>query len=57
MLEIVPFTLGPAQTNAYLVADPESPKRPRTVTGALAISGIHMRISITLAGRPQLRTH
>jgi hydroxyacylglutathione hydrolase len=24
MLEIVPFTLGPAQTNAYLVADPET---------------------------------
>ena len=24
MLEIVSFTLGPAQTNAYLVADPET---------------------------------
>lgn len=24
MLEIVPFTLGPAQTNAYLVADPQT---------------------------------
>ena len=24
MLEIVPFTLGPVQTNAYLVADPET---------------------------------
>ncbi|MFZ5908587.1 MAG: MBL fold metallo-hydrolase [Chloroflexota bacterium] len=24
MLEIVPFTLGPAMTNAYLVADPET---------------------------------
>jgi hydroxyacylglutathione hydrolase len=24
MLEILPFTLGPAQTNAYLVADPDS---------------------------------
>jgi len=24
MLEIIPFTLGPAQTNAYLVADPDS---------------------------------
>ncbi len=24
MLEIVPFTLGPAQTNAYLIADPET---------------------------------
>jgi glyoxylase-like metal-dependent hydrolase (beta-lactamase superfamily II) len=24
MFEIVPFTLGPAQTNAYLVADPET---------------------------------
>ncbi|MBL8062183.1 MAG: MBL fold metallo-hydrolase [Anaerolineales bacterium] len=24
MLEIVPFTLGPASTNAYLVADPET---------------------------------
>jgi hydroxyacylglutathione hydrolase len=24
MLEIIPFTLGPAQTNAYLVADPET---------------------------------
>ena len=24
MLEIVPFTLGPAQTNAYLVADPNT---------------------------------
>ena len=24
MLEIVQFTLGPASTNAYLVADPET---------------------------------
>jgi glyoxylase-like metal-dependent hydrolase (beta-lactamase superfamily II) len=24
MLEIIPFTLGPAQTNAYLVADPQT---------------------------------
>jgi glyoxylase-like metal-dependent hydrolase (beta-lactamase superfamily II) len=24
MLEIVPFTLGPAQTNAYLIADPQT---------------------------------
>jgi len=24
MLEIVPFTLGPVQTNAYLIADPET---------------------------------
>lgn len=24
MLDIVPFTLGPAQTNAYLIADPET---------------------------------
>lgn len=24
MLKIIPFTLGPAQTNAYLVADPET---------------------------------
>ena len=24
MLEIVSFTLGPAQTNAYLVADPQT---------------------------------
>ena len=24
MLEIVSFTLGPAQTNAYLVADPDT---------------------------------
>jgi len=26
MLEIISFTLGPAQTNAYLVADPETKK-------------------------------
>ena len=24
MLEIIPFTLGPAQTNAYLIADPDT---------------------------------
>lgn len=24
MLEIIPFTLGPAQTNAYLIADPQT---------------------------------
>ncbi len=71
MLEIVSFTLGPAQTNAYLVADSESKEaavidpawdghvilEPRNnADGASVISGTRTRTSITSAARAQLPT-
>ena len=70
MLEIVTFTLGPAQTNAYLVADQKhkkrqslihrgmdasSSRRRKIAVGASVTSGIHTHTSITLAERLPLR--
>ncbi len=72
MLEIVSFTLGPAQTNAYLVADPETKEaavidpawdgdlilaRRKNPAGGSPISGIHTPISITSAAREPLQMH
>jgi hypothetical protein len=55
MLEIVSFTLGPAQTNAYLVADSETREAavidPAWDGHVILISGTHTRTSIISAAR------